>query len=95
MVVAGAPDGDYGNVMPSRDLLVLAGLVSETLERHGLVACGRREDGVARVDFWTRDGLAYRHVLKDEEVTVEEVVATCLAKAKISASPVRSTSPLN
>ncbi len=82
--------------MPSRDLLLLAGLASETLERHGLVACGRREDGVARVDFWTRDGLAYRHVLKDTEATVEEVVAACLAKAHISASPVRgNTSPLN
>lgn len=86
-----------GTSMPSRDLLVLAGLVSETLERHGLVACGRREDGVARVDFWTRDGHAHRHVLNDAEVTVEDVVAACLAKAKISAlpSPARGASPLN
>lgn len=84
-----------GRGMPTRDLLVLAGLVSETLERHGLVACGRREDGVARVDFWTRDGHAYRHVLSDEEVTVEEVVAACLAKAKITAGPMRRMSPLN
>jgi hypothetical protein len=81
--------------MVFRDLLVLAGLVSEELERHGLVACGRREDGVARVDFWTRDGATYRHVLDDEEASVDDVVATCLAKAKIRASSPRSTSHLN
>jgi hypothetical protein len=95
MVVAEAPDDDYGNVMPTRDLLVLAGMVSETLERHGLVACGRREDGIARVDFWTRDGLAYRHVLNDEEAAVDDVVAACLAEAKVSAPPPRATSHLN
>jgi hypothetical protein len=67
--------------MSNRDLLIVAGDASERLERHGFVACGRRENGVARVDFWTRDGKAYRHELKDDSVTVEEVVRTCLSMA--------------
>jgi hypothetical protein len=84
------------SAMSNRDLLVVAGMASEALERHGLVACGRRQDGVARVDFWTRNGKAYRHELKDETVTVEEVVITCLAMAGISASAgPRPISPLS
>lgn len=71
--------------MPTADLLVLAGIASEVLERHGLVACGRREDGATRVDFWTRDGKSYRHELADDAVTVEEIVATCLSKAGVDA----------
>ena len=94
--MAFACHGGYENVMPNRDLLVLAGLVSEALELQGLVACGRREDGVARVDFWTRDGLAYRHVLTDEDAAVDDVVAACLAKAKLASSPTpRRASLLN
>jgi len=85
--------------MPSRDLLVLAGLVAEDLERHGLVACGRREDGVTRVDFWSREGRTYRHVLEHDETgaeaEVEDVVAVCLAMAKLRVPPSRPTSQLN
>jgi len=78
--------------MTHRDLLVLAGDVSERLERHGLVACGRRENGVARVDFWTRsDGRAYRHELHDEAATLEDVVATCLAIAGLQRAATRSS----
>jgi len=40
-----------GTAMPNRALLVVAGLASEILERHSLVACGRRDDGVTRVNF--------------------------------------------
>ena len=66
----------------STDLLVIAGLASEILERHGFVACGRRENGIARVDFWTRDsGAAYRHVLTGDSLTVDDVVAACLGLA--------------
>jgi hypothetical protein len=66
----------------STDLLVIAGLASEILERHGFVACGRRENGVARVDFWTRGGgMAYRHELTGDDLTVDEVVAACLSVA--------------
>lgn len=66
----------------STDLLVIAGLASEILERHGFVACGRRENGIARVDFWTRDtGMAYRHQLTGTALTVDDVVAACLAVA--------------
>ena len=72
--------------MTNRDLLILAGDVSERLERHGLVACGRR------VDFWTRnDGRAYRLELKDEAATLEEVVATCLAIAGLQRATTRSS----
>jgi hypothetical protein len=82
---------DYGSVMTNRDLLIVAGDAAERLERHGLIACGRREDGVARVDFWTRDGKAYRHALKDETVTLDEVVASCLAIAGLGAAEPRSS----
>jgi hypothetical protein len=68
--------------MAHRDLLVIAGDASEHLERQGFVACGRRENGVTRVDFWARDGMAYRHELTDDEVTVDDVVAACLAIAR-------------
>jgi hypothetical protein len=78
-------------LMSNRDLLVVAGEASERLERHGLVACGRRENGVTRVDFWARDGKAYRHELKDEAVTVEDVVVTCLAIAGVGRSTARSS----
>ena len=80
------------------DLLLIAGLASEILERHGFIACGRREDGVARVDFWRRDtGLGHRHELKSEDVTVDDVVAACLALAKHEAPPppARRTSHLS
>ena len=78
--------------MTKRDLLILAGDVSERLERHGLVACGRREDGVARVDFWTRaDGRAYRLELRDEAATLEDVVATCLSIAGLQSAATRSS----
>ena len=77
--------------MTNRDLLIVAGDASERLERHGLVACGRRENGVTRVDFWTRGGKAYRHELKDETVTVDEVVSTCLAIAGEGPSTVSSS----
>jgi hypothetical protein len=74
--------------MPT-DLLVIAGLASEILERHGFVACGRRENGKTRVDFWSRgDGKPFRHDLTDENVTVDEVVAACLAHAKQPPAPV-------
>lgn len=79
------------------DLLVLAGKSSEILERHGFVACGRRQDGVARVDFWTPNGEMFRYELRDESATVEAVVAACLAmagSAKPEQPPVR-VSPLN
>ena len=79
------------------DLLVIAGAASEILERHGFIACGRRENGVARVDFWTRDGICFRHVLTENDVTAEDVVAACLSIAESAApspSPLRS-SPLN
>jgi hypothetical protein len=68
--------------MPT-DLLVLAGNASELLEQHGLVACGRRENGETRVDFWTRSGASYRYELKSEHVSVDAVVAACLSIAGI------------
>lgn len=77
--------------MPHRDLLIVAGDASERLERHGLIACGRRENGLARLDFWTRDGHAYRYELKDETASVDDVVTACLAMAGVK--PMRSFSP--
>jgi hypothetical protein len=77
--------------MTNRDLLIVAGDAAERLERHGLVACGRRENGVTRVDFWARDGKAYRHELNDEAVTVDDVVVTCLGIAGLGPSTSRSS----
>ncbi len=79
------------------DPLSLAGDASAVLERHGFVACGRRIDGRTRVDFWTRDGIAYQHELTGTETTVDEVVAACLAlvPAALSAPEPRRTSDLN
>jgi hypothetical protein len=72
--------------MPTTDLFVLAGDAAEKLERHGLVACGRRQDSVARVDFWTHDGKSHRYPLTGdaETMTVDEVVLTCLAMADVA-----------
>ena len=77
--------------MSKRDLLIVAGDAAERLERHGLVACGRRENGVTRVDFWARDGKAYRQELTDEDVTVDDVVVTCLHRAGLAPSASRSS----
>lgn len=77
------------------DLLVLAGDASEILERHGFVACGRRENGVARVDFWTRDGKYYRHELNGAEHDVDAIVAACLAVAGVDVARPRSSSHLS
>lgn len=79
--------------MSHPDLLIVAGDAAERLERHGLVACGRRENGVTHVDFWTRDGKAHRHDLKDEAVTVDDVVVTCLAIAGLARSTSRGSHP--
>lgn len=75
--------------MSNRDLLVVAGLASEVLERHGLVACGRKQNGVARVDFWARDGRAWQLELNDDTQSTEDVVAACLALAGIDPGPTR------
>ena len=80
--------------MPT-DALIIAGLASEILERHGFVACGRRENGVARVDFWRRDGVGYRQELSGDDLTVDDVVAACLALAGHTVLPPRRISPLS
>jgi hypothetical protein len=79
------------------DSLDLAGDASAILERHGLVACGRRTNGKTRVDFWTRDGMGYRHELSGTEVSVDEIVAACLAQLPPSEAvkPARRTSDLS
>jgi hypothetical protein len=71
---------------PSRDALELAADVAEVLEAYGLVACGRRTEGVARVDFWTRDGHAHRLPVSGDE-DVGSVVAACLELADVVVSP--------
>lgn len=79
--------------MSTPDLLVVAGQVSEELEAHGLVACGRRENGVIRVDFWTDRGDYHRLELGGEVSTVREAVSTCLALAGLA--PSSRTIPLS
>jgi hypothetical protein len=64
-----------------RDLLDIAADAATRLESHGLVACGRRVNGVTRVDFWTRDGRAYSYELAEPTSSVDDVVAGCLATA--------------
>jgi len=67
--------------MPSRDLLDVAADTATLLERHGLVACGRRVNGITRIDFWTHGGKAYSLVLEDLGANVDDIVARCLAAA--------------
>lgn len=75
--------------MPTRDLLDIAADAATRLELHGLVACGRRSNGVTRVDFWTRAGHAFSCVLEDANATVDDVVASCLATAEVRVIPAR------
>lgn len=81
----------------SNDPLSLAGDASAVLERYGFVACGRRVNGRTRVDFWTRDGIAYQHELTGSETSVDEIVAACLALVPTPIAPTepRRTSDLN
>ncbi len=76
--------------MPSRDLLDIAADAAARLELDGLVACGRRVNGVTRVDFWTRTGHAFSIVLDDANASVDEVVASCLATAQVRVTTARS-----
>lgn len=71
-----------------RDLLDIAADAAERLEGLGLVACGRRVNGVTRVDFWTRPGAAHTYVLADADASVDSVVAACLATAGVRLPPV-------
>lgn len=71
------------SLVSSRDALELAADVAEVLEGYGLVACGRRQDGVARVDFWTRAGEAHRFVVTGDD-DVGSVVVGCLALADLT-----------
>lgn len=76
--------------MPT-DLLTIAGLAAELLEGHGFIACGRKQDGITRVDFWTRDGAAaFRFELRGE-MAVEEVVSACLALTGTDTAPKKPT----
>lgn len=69
------------------DPLVLAGEAAAILEQRGFVACGRREEGVTRVDFWSRDGEAYRYVLRATDSDAREVAAMCRAIAMAESAP--------
>ena len=58
---------------------------AERLEREGgLVACGRRVDGITRVDFWTRGGQQHSVVLTDAMTNVDEIVLACMSKAGVA-----------
>ncbi len=75
--------------MNSSDALVVAGDVAAELERHGVVACGRRIDGATHLDVWTRDGRAFKLPVTDGD-SVAELVAHCLAltsRGIVSARP--------
>lgn len=68
------------------DALVLAGDVAARLEQYGVVACGRKQDGVTRVDFWSHGGKGYQCRVTGAE-DVETLVAACLQIAGIEAPP--------
>ena len=74
--------------MSKPDLLVVAGDAAEKLEQHGVVACGRRIDGVTRVDFWTHTGEVHSYVLDETDTSVDDVVASCLAKLQKRDEPI-------
>ena len=67
------------------DALILAGDAAEELERHGFVAVGKREEGVARVEFWAREGArvaSFRYEITEADASSRHVVEQCLALAR-------------
>jgi hypothetical protein len=74
--------------MATRDLLDIAADAAERLEREGgLVACGRRTNGVTRVDFWTRGGQQHSLVLTEAMTNVDEIVLACMKQAGGTKAP--------
>ncbi len=73
--------------MSNVDLLVVAGDAAEKLEQHGVVACGRRQNGVTRVDFWTMEGELHSYVMNETDTDVDAVVLACLAKLEVPKTP--------
>jgi hypothetical protein len=68
--------------------LDIAADAAERLEREGgLVACGRRTNGITRVDFWTRGGQQHSLVLTDAMTNVDEIVLACMSKAGVAKAP--------
>lgn len=64
------------------DALVLAGDVAAQLEEYGVIACGRRQDGETRIDFWSHSGKGFRcPVTGAEEASV--LLQTCLHLAGV------------
>ena len=74
------------------DPLVLAGDVAALLEEYGVVACGRKEDGQTRIDFWSHQGKGYRYAVTGEEETVS-LLAICLQLAGIEAGSSSKPNP--
>lgn len=67
------------------DALILAGDAAEELERHGFVAVGKLEMGVARVEFWAREGAriaSFRYEVTPDDASTRHVVEQCLALAR-------------
>lgn len=76
------------------DALVLAGDAAAELERHGVVACGRRIDGVTHLDVWTEDGRAFKLQVSGSE-SVDDLVKKCLSVATTRRAPRRTPSTLS
>lgn len=74
------------------DALVLAGDVAAQLEEYGVVACGRRQDGETRIDFWNRSGKGFRCAVTGTE-DAWTLLHTCLQSAGIPSTPRASVPP--
>lgn len=74
------------------DPLVLAGDVAALLEEYGVVACGRKEDGLTRIDFWSHQGKSYRLAVDGSE-PASSLLAACLQIAGIQVGRGSKPSP--
>lgn len=72
------------------DALVLAGDVAARLEEYGVIACGRKQDGVTRVDFWNHAGKSFQCAIDGTE-DVGTLLQACLHIAGIEAARAPST----
>lgn len=72
-----------------RDPLVLAGDAAAILEDHGFVACGKRQDGITKVEFWSKTGDTFHYTVTGGEGSPAEVAAACLSVAIGGTLPAR------
>jgi hypothetical protein len=75
------------------DALVLAGDVAALLEEYGVVACGRRQDGATRIDFWSHTGKGFHCAVTGAEDPTT-LLRACLQIADIHVTQPTAVPPI-